>query len=346
MRENKLVSWSIVLVGLALAAVVLKTFTSVMRPMAIAILLMLIFTPVARFSRSKKIPVWITFPVLIVVSVLALGWISNAIMDDNASLTEALPQLQAKLTQNSGEAMEEGSKFGFGRGSLTPEEISDYAAAGARKGLQAVRTIFSETLLALILLLFLIQGKTALYAAVEKGSGAEGLERLQTTIQKIESDTVTYFGTKTAMSLGTAVLSGIVLLLFDASYIYISMLIIFLMNFIPIVGSLVAVVIVFGLFLLTNGLSGTAGGLVASLMAVQVIFGSILEPRIAGKALNMSPLVIILSLYLWGWIWGVIGMFLSVPMTILIMVVTKHVRSQKAADGAPLADVKPPGGSG
>ena len=68
--------------------------------------------------------------------------------------------------------------------------------------------------------------KEALNNSVEKGSGAEGLERLQSTIQKIESDTATYFGTKSAMSLGTAVLSGIVLMLFDASYIYISMLII------------------------------------------------------------------------------------------------------------------------
>jgi len=66
-------------------------------------------------------------------------------------------------------------------------------------------------------------------------------------------------------------------------------------------------------------------GLFLLLMVVQVLFGSILEPKIAGSRLNMSPILIILSLYVWGWIWGVIGMLLSVPLTILIMIIIKHV---------------------
>ena len=73
-----------------------------------------------------------------------------------------------------------------------------------------------------------------------------------------------------------------------------------------------------------------------ALMAVQVIFGSILEPKIAGERLNMSPIVILISLYVWGWIWGIIGMLLSVPLTILLMVIAKHMSAmgEVAADSS------------
>ena len=49
-------------------------------------------------------------------------------------------------------------------------------------------------------------------------------------------------------------------------------------------------------------------------MAVQILFGSILEPKITGEKLNMSPILIVVSLYVWGWIWGISGMLLSVPV--------------------------------
>jgi predicted PurR-regulated permease PerM len=151
-------------------------------------------------------------------------------------------------------------------------------------------------------------------------------------LRKIEGDIIAYFGTKAAMSLGTALLTGVILLLFGAKFIYISVLIIFLLNFIPIIGSIIAVIVVLLLYLLTFGVSANAIWLFLALMAVQVLFGSILEPKIAGKRLNMSPIVILVSLYLWGWIWGIVGMLLSVPLTILIMVAVKHFGARGAGE--------------
>jgi len=172
---------------------------------------------------------------------------------------------------------------------------------------------------------FIIQSHSGLFSFVEKRLGKEEVARLQATIQKIEGDIIAYFGTKTAMSLGTAVVTGIVLLLFKAKFIYFSLLIIFMLNFIPIIGSLIAVVIVLILYVLSFGLSANVAWLLIILMAVQVLFGSILEPKIAGSRLNISPILIILSLYLWGWIWGIIGMLLSVPLTIFIKIILRHV---------------------
>jgi predicted PurR-regulated permease PerM len=244
---------------------------------------------------------------------------------DNFDLAEAIPRFQERISQDSRPLLEQASKFGFSSDNITPEKLGGMIAKAATAGLQTVRTIFSETLTALILLMFLVQSRSGLTKLVEEKYGKKELDRFHDTFRKIEGDIIAYFSTKAAMSLGTAVLSGIVLLLFGAKFIYISLLIVFLLNFIPIVGSIVAVLILFLLYLLTFGFSATALWLFLALMVVQVLFGSILEPKIAGQRLNISPIVILISLYVWGWIWGIIGMLLSVPLTILLMVTSKHL---------------------
>ncbi len=83
------------------------------------------------------------------------------------------------------------------------------------------------------------------------------------------------------------------------------------------------------MYALTIGASINLLWLFLALMAVQVFFGNILEPKIAGKRLNMSPILIVISLYVWGWIWGVVGMFLPVPLTIVILILIKHLGPEK-----------------
>ena len=219
-------------------------------------------------------------------------------------LKNALPQYRESIQQRSGPVLELGSKLGFGLEDINSEKLSKLATDGAKKGLEATRTIFSETLLALILLMFVIQSSPGLFNTVERKYGRKEVKRLRETFHKIEGDIIAYLGTKTAMSLGTAIVTGIVLFLFKAKFIYFSMLLIFVLNFIPIIGSLLAVGILILLYMLTFGASANLAWLFLLLMAVQVLFGSILEPKIAGTRLNMSPILIILSLYLWGWICG------------------------------------------
>jgi len=330
MKENRLVTYSIVFIALVLLAIVLKTFQSVMRPLAIAALLLFLFTPLAQFSRDRKIPVWLTFGGFFVIVFLILSFVGSFISVDNVNLKDALPRFQERISQNSSGLIELGAKLGYDLEDVTTDKAGKMAVTGLTMGLGAIRTLFSEILLAMILMMFLIQSRSGLFSWVEQRYGTDEVTRLQETFQKIQGDILAYVGTKTLMSLGTAIVIGIVLLLFKAKFIYVSLLIIFLLNYIPIIGSLIAVLIVLLLYVLTIGLSVKVLYLFVLLMAVQVLFGSILEPKIAGSRLNMSPILIILSLYVWGWIWGVIGMLLSVPLTILIMIVSRHVGHMKS----------------
>lgn len=102
-------------------------------------------------------------------------------------------------------------------------------------------------------------------------------------------------------------------------------LLIFVLNYIPNIGSIVAVAFPCLLALLQFDSLTPFIVLVVSLTAIQVAIGSIVEPMLMGKGLNMSPFAIILSLAFWGLIWGIVGMFLSVPILVIIMIACAHV---------------------
>ena len=328
MNTQKLAYYSIIFLGLALLAFVLQLFQNVMRPFAIAILLVFITAPLAEFSKKKGVPPWITFLGFTLSFAGLLALVGSFISVDNFNLSETIPEYQQKITEGSGPILQSLSNLGFGLENIDSSKIGKFAAQAAASGLSAVRTIFSETLLALILLMFIVQSKKGLFDFVERRNGAEEVKRLENTLKKISGDVIAYFSTKSLMSLGTALLSLAVLYLFDANFIFVSAVLIFILNFIPIVGSFIAVVMVLILYIVGFGLSGDVIWLFIALLAVQVLFGNILEPKLAGKRLNMSPIVILISLYVWGWIWGVVGMFLSVPLTIMLMITIRHLRER------------------
>ena len=329
MQMNRLVNYSIIFIALVLLAIVFKTFQAVLRPLAIAALFLFIVTPLARYSKKKRIPVWLTFSGLFIILVLILSVVGSFMTVENMDLKSEIPRYKEKIEQSSSGILALGSKLGFGTENFTPDKLGQLVAKSAAMAIGAMRTILSEMLLATILLMFIIQSYPSIIRMLDNRFGQEEVERFQTTVQKIEGDVIAYFSTKAAMSLGTAIISGIVLFLFNAEFIYFSLLIIFMLNFIPIIGSLVAVGIVMILYVLAIGLSAKAIWLFVLLMASQVLFGSILEPKIAGDRLKISPILIIFSLYLWGWIWGVVGMLLSVPLAIFIKILITHVGAMK-----------------
>lgn len=158
------------------------------------------------------------------------------------------------------------------------------------------------------------------------------------TIKQISKEINVYMRVKTIMSLLTGIASYLVLIAFDINYAQFWALIIFILNYIPTVGSIVAI----GLTLLAVTIQFTSIGLyilmAILLITIQFIIGNIIEPKFLGKNLNLSPLIILLALAFWGSIWGILGMLLCVPlMTILNIVLlrfenTRHFAAFFSAD--------------
>lgn len=150
-------------------------------------------------------------------------------------------------------------------------------------------------------------------------------------IDKIKKDIKSYFLIKTIVSFITASTSYIAMLLFWLNFAVFWGLLILILNFIPSIGSIIAVwlVVIFSFvqpeFWLYNSLI-----LSSVLIWIQVLMWNIIEPKFMGNKLNLSPLVIILSLWFWWSIWWIVGMLLSVPLMVIINIILAKIPATKS----------------
>ena len=171
--------------------------------------------------------------------------------------------------------------------------------------------------------LFLEQGHftnkiTALVADPNKEQDANKI------INRIRDDIQKYITIKVITSSLTGILSYIILRIVDVDFAGVWGLLIFLLNFIPTIGSIIATI--FPALIALAQSDGYTLFLVVlfGIGALQVCIGNILEPRLMGSSFNLSPIIILLNLALWGYIWGIPGMFLCVPFLIIVTIILSH----------------------
>jgi len=128
-----------------------------------------------------------------------------------------------------------------------------------------------------------------------------------------------YLMIKTAVSLATGILVGAGMLALGVDYPLLWGLTAFVFNYVPSVGSIIASVPPILLTLIDNGI-GQALLVMVVYLAVNVTLGNFVEPHLMGRRFGISTLVVILSLIFWGWLWGPVGMLLSVPLTMIVKI--------------------------
>jgi predicted PurR-regulated permease PerM len=156
---------------------------------------------------------------------------------------------------------------------------------------------------------------------------------------KVQSEVQRYLGIKAVISLATGILVGCWLWGLDVDFPLVWALLAFLMNFIPTLGSLLAGVPAVLLALVQHG-PGRALAVVVGYLVINLILGTIIEPHLMGRRFGLSTLVVFLSLVFWGWVWGPVGMLLSVPLTMLLKILMEN--SEEFRWIAMLLDAHPP----
>jgi predicted PurR-regulated permease PerM len=149
----------------------------------------------------------------------------------------------------------------------------------------------------------------------------EQYTKMRDLIDRIGNSMTHYIGLKSLMSVITGVLSYLILLFIGINSPAFWAFLIFILNFIPNIGSLIATVFPAIFSLLQFGSIWPFVLILVLVGTVQVLVGNFLEPRVMGQALNISPLVTILALSFWGVLWGITGMLLSVPITVMLVII-------------------------
>ena len=184
-------------------------------------------------------------------------------------------------------------------------------------------TNFARGLLLVLLyvLFFLIEQGAFGRKMAALGLPLQETNRLSVVLNKVNDAMRTYLGVKTFTSMLTAVLCWIIFYFVGVDYALFWAFLVFLFNYVPTIGSITATLL--PAFLALVQFEGLTPFLVIviGVTAIQLLVGNILEPRLMGETLNISPLVVVLALILWSMLWGIIGMLLSVPITVAIIIV-------------------------
>lgn len=150
---------------------------------------------------------------------------------------------------------------------------------------------------------------------------------IEQTFKDITQQIQRYIATKFLISLVTGIIVGIILWIFNIDFTIVWAVMAFFLNFIPNIGSIIAIILPTVMTLIqyeSIGYTFLVGGIIT---IIQNIIGNILEPKIMGDKLGLNPLVILVSLLVWGYIWGIAGMFLAVPITAVIKIIIANSKS-------------------
>ncbi|MDR3011873.1 MAG: AI-2E family transporter [Chitinispirillales bacterium] len=208
----------------------------------------------------------------------------------------------------------------------------DFNSAMRRIVGEVTNALGKGTIVAIYLLfLFLEQGsfRSKLSKLI---ANTDSEKNIDFTIKQVSNDIRAYVGIKTAASLITAILSYVIFKIIGLDFASFWAFLIFLFNFIPAIGSIVSTALPTIFAFLQYESLGPFLAVLIGVTTLQMLIGNILEPRFQGDRLNLSPLVILLSLALWNIIWGIPGMFLCVPLTSIAMIIFSRIpQTQKIA---------------
>lgn len=330
---NKLINTALIFGIVALGVYALVLAQSFLAPFVIAVILWYIIITLADELRrlrifNQSLPNWAAQALAVIIIMLGV-WIILAIANNNIS--KVGNQASAYDQQILRKIRDVYDYF-----SLNPPESLDKSLSfvslssifgGLAKNIQTSAQFLTFTLI-YVLLIFL-----------EYRTFGEKFDRLMINskhknqvidfFQQIKHDISTYLKIKSVASLLTGILSYIVLQLMGVEFASFWALIIFLLNYIPTVGSIIAVIFPLAWAFVQFETHPPFVFLVVALVAIQITIGNVVEPKLMGNSLNLSPLVIILSLGIWGKIWGLPGMFLCVPITVIINVILSKFESTR-----------------
>jgi predicted PurR-regulated permease PerM len=323
------VLWLLTIIAVASGVALLHLGQDLLAPLAIASLLYVLITALRQRLGHVKVfgramPRGLTYLVVLGLFGVVAVSLANVIAGQVEALSSATPRYVARFEQLSDQL----GRF------LGPELMASINAAVAEADVsQAVGRVvdsasatFGAASLVVLFLAFLLVDTGALQRKLPLlVPDQERRANVSTALDSMNVSVQNYMWIKTLVSLLIGALSYVVMKMVGLDFAETWAVLIFLLNFIPTIGSIIGTVLPAIAALVQFPGVGPVLIVLGGIGAVQFIIGNIIEPTLSSRTLNLSPIVIILSLSFWSAIWGIPGAFLSVPLTVCIAIICSHV---------------------
>ena len=307
------------IVSAALVIVIagMKYAAPLLVPFLLSVFIAVISFPLMSSLQQKGLPKGLALTVVILV-VISIGFMLTVLIGSSLTdFSQALPSYQQKISAEWAGAIQWLNNHGI---SVTDsiKQVADPAAAvglvsSILKGFGNMLTDSFLIILTVVFILIETAGLTQKFITLNGGSNQKDAAFAQVFVDKLRN----YMSMKTIISIVTGVIIATALWLIGVDYPVLWGVLAFMLNFVPNIGSIIAAVPAVLLTIVQLGFPSAL--LVAGVyLAVNILIGSIVEPKYMGKGLGLSTLVVFVSLVFWGWVLGPVGMLLSVPLTITV----------------------------
>ena len=345
---DRTIGASLLFIAFFLGVAALYITRDILTPFALAVFIWLIIDAFAQWMDrlSPKFPYWLALTIAVLTVVAAFVGIGFIVAGTAADVAKQAPAYENRV-----------SEIFAWVGNLTGQENLSFSSLSERFELRSkiqsglagfaatLQNVLGDVSLIAIYVIFLFAAQSSfpkkmddLFPNIQRRSQAGKVgTRIRHSIEK-------YLSVQTIISLMQTVVSYIGMTALGLDNALFWALVIFILNYIPIVGGLAAVALPVMFALVQFDSLGRVGILAGILFGAQFIIGNTIQPKMMGDSMNLSALVVILSLTLWGALWGGVGAFLSAPLTVIIMIVlaqfptTHWIAVLLSADGQPDLD--------
>lgn len=328
MKDTKTTNTLLLIIVIPLIFYLLKILSFIFIPLILSMFIAVLFLPLMRWLHERKVPkpVSILVVVLIVTGVLKLGGeliqlSSSEILSVESSFFEKAETKLVKLIVSTEEF------FGIDRLKGENVLIHYFQNSSTLKNVGSTLDFVMDTLSMTLM--------TAFFAVLLLSESINFQKVLNSTIfnveyssvktfMKIENDIIKFVKVKFVISLFTGIGFSLACLFFDISFPIFWGLFAFSINFVQMVGSVISILLLSLFAFIEVEPTGTLFFFILTITAVQVVMGSILEPIFMGKTFSLNVITVLVMLMLWGYIWGIPGLIMSIPITVFIKIILEQ----------------------
>ena len=321
--RNKITLVFLGILVLVAVGVVLKNAAPVILPLIVAWLLSFLLAPVVNYMTARKVPTTLAVFIILIV-LLGVIYLSGTFLYTRiTAFTAAYPRYHSRMTELIATFS---SQLNL---SFDPLAGYNWGQSIGRFLVTLSGSIFafvSKLVLVVIFLFFILLGKPFFKYKIMKSFSDDKANQFGQITYSIAAQIRRYLSLQFLISFVTGCMVWLVLVLIGVDFAVTWGALAFFLNFIPTVGSIASSIPPILLALVQFYPSIWPGVItLLSILTIQLGMGNGIAPKVLGDQLNLSPVVILLSLLFWGWLWGVVGALLSVPITAVLKIVCENI---------------------
>lgn len=336
--HTKVIAYFLGFITFVLIVFILKSLREILIPFTIAIFLTYLFHPLIDIFGKFKIPKWLTLVIILVILfgiyyLIALLLVSNfgtfqqkmQLYAENLSkfIQDILSPFNLTISQ-----LAQMLDFKIEKVNIANVMESLFKAGVIQNVFNSFSSMLGSFFISMVFWVMMMLGKNKFEDRLRVAfKSKKGL--VEKNINGINKQLQSYIVIKTIISLITGTIATIILLAYGIDYAIIWGLLTFILNYIPNIGSLIATLFPITISFLEYGFGFTTISLAALLILNQNIIGNFVEPHYMGRSMDLSTVIVLFSLIFWGWVWGIVGMFLSVPITASIKIFFSNIEGLK-----------------